>query len=324
MHTPPRIVLVGAGALGSALGGTLALHGADVWLVTRNAAHREAIAARGLVLVGAEGETIAHPCVAASCADIQAPADLVLILSKSADTAAAAQDATAVIGPETLVVSLQNGLGHEAILADICGPEHVLGGKTYAGGVMLAPGRVLASVAGKRTIVGALGAAPAAPAAALAHMLSAHGLPCEASPNMIGAIWDKLLINAATGALTALTRLTYGEISVRPELRAAALAAVAEAIDVAKARGIALSVASPEQAWEMALAGLPDSFRTSMLQTLEKGQRTEVDFINGAVVREGAAVGIATPINRLLTACIHGVEASRAFATLDCPNGDRR
>jgi len=325
---PPRIVIVGAGALGSALGGTLALHGADVWLVTRNAAHRQAMADHGLFLVSAQDETVARPGVAASCKEIAgAPADIVIILCKSANTAEAAHDALSVAGPETTILSLQNGMGHEHVLADIFGAKRVIGGKTYAGGVMLAPGRVQASVAGKDTIIGEISQTDPLNdpmrSATIAAQLTGYGMPCKASPNMVGAIWDKLLINVATGALTALTRMTYGEICADPALACVALSAVAEAMEVAKARSVTLSITSPEQAWAMARAGLPDSFRTSMLQTLEKGQRSEVDFINGAVVREGEQVGIATPVNRLLTACIHGVETSRAFAIIDCSGRQR-
>lgn len=325
MSTPFRIVVAGAGALGSALGGALALKGADVWLVTRNAAHREAIATCGLTLVSGQKDCVARPQLAASCAEIAGrPADLIIILCKSADTPDTARDALAIGGPDTLVVSLQNGLGHEAVLADIFGQDRVIGGKTYAGGVLLAPGRVMATVAGKRTIIGEMPGGLSQRCVAMARRLSDHGVPCEASDAMASVIWDKLLINVATGALTALTRMTYGEIYADAALTHCALAAVAEAMDVAAARGISLSIASPQQAWAMAAAGLPETFRTSMLQTLEKGRQSEVDFINGAVVRAGAAVGINAPVNRLLTACIHGVENSRAFAAIDCPTGERQ
>ena len=321
---PPRIVIAGSGALGSALGGTLAAHGADVWLITRNAAHRRAITDQGLTLVAPDDELVVRPNIAESGQAIGgAPADLIIILCKSADTANAARDALACAGPETLVVSLQNGLGQEAILTDIFGVERVIGGKTYAGGVMLAPGRGLATVAGKRTLIGELGGGLSPRCQAMARQLQAHGVPCEASANLAGVIWDKLLVNVATGALTALTRMTYGEIYADSDLAQSAFAAVAEAMAVAQAKGIALSIRTPQEAWAMAGANLPDSFRTSMLQTLEMGRRSEIDFINGAVVREGERLGIATPVNRLLVACIHGVENSAAFTAIDCPSGKR-
>lgn len=321
----PRIVIAGAGALGSALGGTLAAHGADVWLVTRNAAHCAAIAAKGLALVSPDGEIVARPNVTQSCRTIAGqPVDMIIVLCKSADTADVARDALAVAGPETVIVSFQNGLGQEVLLSEIFGAQRVIGGKTYAGGVMLAPGIVQATVAGKRSIIGEIAGGLSPRCLDLARQLSAHGVPCEASDNMSGAIWDKLLINVATGALTALTRMTYGEIYADRDLARAAFAAVAEAMNVAEAKGIALSIRTPEEAWAMAGANLPEDFRTSMLQTLEKGRRSEIDFINGAVVRAGEALGVETPVNRLLTACIHGVENSAAFTTIDCPSGERQ
>lgn len=307
------------------MGGTLATQGADVWLVTRNAAHRAAIAARGLTLVSPEGESIARPGIAASCAEIAGrPADLIVILCKSNDTEATAQDALALAGPDTVVVSLQNGLGHEAILRDIFGPDRVIGGKTYAGGVMLAPGRVQASVAGKRTIIGELTPGTSPRIDHLAARLNAHGVPCEVSANMTGTIWDKLLVNVSTGAISTLTRMTYGELSAAPDLVACGVAAVAEAMAVARAEGVALSILAPRDAWDMALSGLPDSFRTSMLQTIEKGRRTEIAFINGAIVRAGRKHGIPTPINTMLAACVLGIESSAAFTRIDCPQGGPR
>jgi 2-dehydropantoate 2-reductase len=318
------VVIAGAGALGSALGGTLSLGGAEVWLVTPNAAHREAVRAHGLTLVEPGGDRIARPRAAASCAEIAGSADLIIILAKSADTEAAACDALAVAGGGTAVVSLQNGLGHEEILGRIFGPDRVIGGKTYAGGVMLAPGRVQATVLGKRTIIGEVKPGSSPRVDRLAALLSNRGVPTEVSANMAGTIWDKLLINVATGALSALTRSTYGELQASPELTACGMAAVAEAMAVARAQAVTLSIARPEDAWAIASAGLPDSFRTSMLQTLEKGRRTEIDFINGAVVRLGERLGVATPVNRVLTACVKGIEASASFRSIDIVQGETR
>src|SRR6266702_3999832 len=108
--------------------------------------------------------------------------------------------------------------------------------------------------------------------------------------------WDKLLVNVATGALSGITRLAYGGLYAVPELEVIATAAVAEAIAVAKASGIELETVHPHEAWVKAASGLPPEFKASMLQSLEKGSVTEVDFINGAVVRAGAKAGVPTPV----------------------------
>lgn len=320
-----KVVVAGAGALGSAIGGTLAQGGMDVALVSSNAAHVGAIDSNGLTLVSAAGELVVPVAASRDYASLaRGWADVVIVLVKSAETEAAINAARRIIGPETLVFSLQNGLGHEDVLIAAIGDGQVLGGKTYAGGVMLAPGRVQASVTGKLTIIGELAGGKSARAERIASAFSAAGVPTQVSANMRGTIWDKLLINVATGALSALTRMTYGEMYASAELRASALAAVDEAISVAEAEGVTLSVTDAATAWSMAAQGLPDDFRTSLLQSIEKGRRTEIGFINGAVAERGRALGVPVPVNTLLTACIHGVEDSRAFARIDCQNGERR
>ena len=125
-------------------------------------------------------------------------------------------------------------------------------------------------------------------------------------------MWDKLLVNVATGALSGITMLSYGQLYSEPLLESTAKAAVAEAIAVAERAGIRLSLTSPEAAWSLAAEGLPASFRTSMLQSLEKNSITEIDFINGSVVRWGQRHGVATPVNATLVACIKGIERAMA------------
>jgi 2-dehydropantoate 2-reductase len=142
----------------------------------------------------------------------------------------------------------------------------------------------------------------------VAEVFNGAGLDTNVSRNITGVIWDKLLVNVATGALSAITRLSYGPLYQSLELQATATAAVAEAMAVAQASGIRLSITDPAEPWRLAGAGLPPEFKPSMLQSLEKGSITEIDFINGAVVREGEKVGVATPVNRTLVACIKGLE----------------
>ena len=305
-----RICVLGAGALGSALGGTLAEAGHAVTLITRNRAHVDAIRTRGLML---RADGIDRIVAVAAAIDTlgMAPVDLVIVLVKSLDTAAAMQAAKRIVGPETLVISLQNGLGQEEVLARIVGRAHVLAGKTYTGGVMLAPGHVICGTRGKETIIGEIDGSTSARAVALAKAFNEAGLETILSPNILGAMWDKLLVNVATGAVAGITELTYGELYTIPEIETTAIAAVAEAMAVAKAGGIALQTSDPRAPWVKAAAGLPPEFKTSMLQSLEKGALTEIDFINGSVVRAGERLGIATPVNSTLVALMKGVERKR-------------
>ena len=302
-----KICFLGAGALGSALGGVLTEAGNEVWLVDRSQAHVDAINARGLRL-REDGADRTVPAKARTTTDDIGPADLVVVLVKSFHTREAIAGALALVGPDTVVMSLQNGLGHEEILADVVGRAKVLAGKTYVGGVLLAPGNAIAGVRGKLTSIGELDGRITERAQRIADAFTRAGLETTVSDNIMGTMWDKLLVNVATGALSAITRLPYGRLYAVPEIEACAIAAVAEAMAVAAANGIRLATAAPRDAWTLAAEGMPPEFKTSMLQSLEKGSVTEVDYINGSVVRWGARCGVPTPVNSALVACVKGIE----------------
>lgn len=302
-----KIAVLGAGALGCAIGGALAQAGNGVVLINRNADHVDAINTHGLVMRTPAGELVVRASAATSAQGLD-PVDLVIVLVKSFHTEAAMAAATNLVGPHTAVLSLQNGLGHEDVLAQIVGRGHVLAGKTYVGGVMLAPGRTISGTAGKETLIGELDGTVSDRAQRIAATFNAAGLTTTVSDNIVGTMWDKLLINVSTGAVSGITRLPYGPLYEIPEIEATAVAAVQEAMDVAAASGVRLGFTDPREAWNKASAGLPADFKTSMLQSLEKGSVTEIDFINGAVVRWGQRCGVPTPVNATLVACIKGIE----------------
>jgi 2-dehydropantoate 2-reductase len=310
-----KICVLGAGALGCAIGGVLTEAGHEVWLINRTAGQVEAMNSRGLILRdgGVDRSVRVHAATTAQGVNLGTGAvELVIVLVKSFDTRQAMQDAVSLVGPDTVVLSLQNGLGHEDILADIVGRQRVLAGKTYVGGTQLAPGQVLAGTRGKQTHIGELTGVITDRARAIAEAFNQAGLQTSVSDNILGTIWDKLLVNVATGALSGITRLPYGKLYQLPELEACAVAAVAEAMAVAKASGITLTTTGPRQPWVRAAEGLPPEFKASMLQSLEKGAITEIDFVNGAVVRQGAKCGVPTPVNQALVACIKGIELGLA------------
>ena len=306
-----KIAILGAGALGCAIGAALTEGGHETWLISRSPAHVNAMRGEGLRVDDAQG-TRRIPVLAATQAAEVGVAELVIVLVKSFQTDAAMRGAAALVGPDTLVLSLQNGLGHEAILADIVGRERVLAGKTYVGGVLRGPGHIQSGVVGKATYIGELDGRVTPRVQAIADAFNAAGLATTVSENIVGTMWDKLLVNVATGALTGITRLTYGQLYDDALLKATSLAAVAEAIAAAQAAGVKLSMTDPEQAWTLAAEGLPAAFKTSMLQSLEKGSITEIDFINGSVVRYGQQYGVPTPVNATLVACIKGIEREMA------------
>lgn len=309
-----KIAILGAGALGCAIGAALTEAGHETWLINRSPAHVEAMQRAGLRVDDAAG-TRQVAVKAATAARDAGVVDLVVVLVKSFHTETAMRGALDLVGPQTVVLSLQNGLGHEDLLADIVGRERLLAGKTYVGGVMRGPGHIQSGVAGKATYIGELDGRRTARVEAVAAAFNAAGVETIVSDNILGTMWDKLLVNVATGAITGITRLTYGQLYDEPLLKTTALAAVQEAIDAAQAAGVRLSMTEPEQAWTLASAGLPATFKTSMLQSLEKGSVTEVDFINGSVVRWGRRHGVPTPVNATLVACIKGIERAMADQT---------
>ena len=302
-----KIAVLGAGSLGCALGGVLAEHGNDVILVNRSANFCAVVNANGLTLndggAAGTGRVVlvqAIPDVASQPSQAN-PFDLIIVLVKSKDTDAVVRSALPWVSENTLVMSLQNGLGHEDIIASIVG-------KTYCGGLMTAPGVVTIGIKNKETIIGELDGHITPRVAAIGKAFNDAGLLTTASDNIMGAMWDKILVNVATGAITGITRLVYGLMYQVSELEATACAAVLEAMQVAKAKGIKLSITEPKAAWSKAGKGLPFEFKASILQTIEKKSVTEIDYINGAVVQAGKLMGIPTPVNETLVALIKGIE----------------
>ncbi len=306
-----KIVVLGAGALGCALGSVLTEGGHEVWLVNRGQAHVDAMNQHGLKVRedGVDRFVKVHAETHCSGVDLTSGSvDLVIVLVKSFHTKEAIESAKPILSQDTVVLSLQNGLGHEDILADVVGQERVLAGKTYAGGVLIGTGHIIVGTQGKDTHIGELNGEVTSRVTRIAEVFNQAGLLTYVSENIMGTMWDKLLVNVATGALSGITRLPYGELYKLPEVETCAIAAVAEAMAVAKVKGIQLSVTDPQQPWVKAAAGLPYEFKASMLQSLEKGSITEIDFVNGAVVRWGAQLGVPTPVNQTLVACMKGIE----------------
>lgn len=301
-----KVAVLGAGSLGSTIGGALAQAGNEVHFVGRKA-HMDAINEKGLTMVTPTGEVVVHP-KGHITPDGIGVCDLVIVLCKAFDTKATMEEGKELVGPDTMVVSFQNGLGAEDVLCECVGKEHVLGGKTYVGGMLLEPGRVQATIPGKDTIIGELDGSVTDRAEELGKTFEDAGIHCIVSDNIMGVIWDKLLVNVATGAVCGITCLPYGDLYAEKQLCETAKAAVAEGIAVAKAAGVKLTSEDPAYPLELAGKGLPDDFKPSILQSLEKHRPTEIDVINGAVVAQGKKYGIPTPVNETLVALVKGIE----------------
>jgi 2-dehydropantoate 2-reductase len=301
------ICVLGAGSLGSVIGGTLASDGHDVTLVTRNVAHVEAVSARGLQLWDGTATITVRPGATTDIGRCRTP-DLLIVLVKSFDTTAAIDAARPIIGESTVVLTLQNGVGCERLIGDAIGSDRVIAGRTFVGGAMVEPGVVEYGIAGRRTVLGELDGAVTDRLTAVADMFEHAGLAVDVSRDIVAMMWEKLFVNVATGAWSALTGLPYGELSVHRDVESMAVATVAEAIRVAQGLGIAVETTDPTVPWRRAWEGLPFGFRASMLQSIDKGSRTEVDVMHGAVCDGGRRAGVPTPINDTLLAAVRGLE----------------
>jgi 2-dehydropantoate 2-reductase len=293
--------------LGSAVGGTLAAAGHDVVLVTRNAAHVEAVNRHGLRLDDGDRELVV-PVRAAAGYDGLDPVDLVIVLVKSFDTRRAIEAASTVVAGHTTVLTLQNGVGCEEIIGEVVGVDRVVAGRTFVGGRIVEPGLVEYGIVGRRTTIGELDGSLSDRIGQVADVFRAAGLETDVSTDIVAMMWEKLFVNVATGAWSALTGLPYGELSIDPDVERMAVATVAEAMDVARGLGVAISTTDPEIPWRRAWEGLPHGFRASMLQSVDKGSQTEVDVMHGAVCRGGREAGVPTPINDTLLAAVKGLE----------------
>ena len=304
-----KIVMLGAGALGSTIGGTLAMGGNDVHFVDMWQEHVDLINKDGLHMTN-EKEDWYVRVDARTTADTIGEADLVIVLVKSFATKQAVEQLkqTNVIGKNTLVMSLQNGLGNEETIASVIGSENVISGKTYVGGRLIQAGYISAGVQGKWTYIGELNGEITDRIQTVCNVFNDAGLLCEVSDNIKGLIWNKLLINVAAGALCGITRLPYGPLYEEDYIKDVAVAAIQEGIQVAKAAGVVLKSEDPQYPWVAASEGLPGTFKTSILQSLELKRPTEIDFINGSIVEWGKKYGIETPVNQTLVACVKGIE----------------
>ncbi|MCC2674476.1 MAG: ketopantoate reductase [Ramlibacter sp.] len=292
---------MGAGAVGCYFGGMLARAGHDVTLVARPA-HVEAVLRDGLRM---ETRTFdARVRVKATEQPAGADgADLVLFCVKSMDTEAAGMQLKPFLRPDTLVLCLQNGVDNADRLRTVL-PEHeVAAAVVYVATEMAGPGHL------KHHGRGELVVEPAHDIDRLAAALTAAGVPTEVSPNVRGALWMKLLLNCAYNAVSAIAQQPYGENVKGAGIWDVMHDVVDECLAVAKADGVQVP-GDPHAATRKLVESMPAQY-SSTAQDLARGKPTEIDFLNGYVVRRGAALGVPTPANRVLWALVKLLEAKR-------------
>lgn len=302
-----KIAVLGAGALGSAFAALLTEAGEDVVLISQRRDHVDRVNARGLSVVESGATRKVHIRANFGVSSLK-QVDLLIVLVKSRQTKGSIEIAKEIIGPDTTVISLQNGVGNEDIISNAVQRDRLIGGRTYIGSLAVGPEEIAIGVEGKSTIIGEFDGCESQRIRQVFEVFSRARIETKISDNVTGIIWDKLLVNAATGALCAATGLPYGDLYQIPEIEDCALGAVAEGIAVADALGVKLSVRDGSVIWNSARKRLAPDFKASMLQSIEAGQLTEIDFINGAICSLGRKYGLATPINDTLVAVIKGIE----------------
>jgi len=301
-----RICVVGCGAVGSLFAANLSLlDDVEVWAYDLAREHVDAINAAGLRLSGA-GEVLGHPRATADSAELP-PCDFGIVATKAMHTDAALA-ATAHAFGEGYVASVQNGLGNEETIARHVG--RVIRGTTFPAGRILAPGHVRWDVKGDTTLGPYDERTPLSEVERLADACTRAGMPTHAVADARGPQWRKVIFNAATNPIGALTGLTHGRVCERPDLRALVSGLVDEGKAVAAAQGIVLD-ADPEELIDH--AARPDvayDHRASMLQDVEARRATEIDYLNGGIVRAGREHGVPAPLNEAIWALVKGVEQS--------------
>jgi len=312
-----RIVVVGPGALGSLFAATLAMHSQgseegrakhEVWMLDHNSSRARLLAANGLLLERG-GERYACPVRATTEPGEIGSADLVLLCVKSYDVASGLKRAAALLGPDTLLLALQNGIAHLPLLEALADGHPVAAGVTAQGATLLAPGHVRHGGRGL-TRVGFLRPSTADGAARLrevAAMLAAGGLETEIVEDMQVQVWAKLFVNVGINALTAIHGCRNGDLLDMPAVRAQLVEAVQEATAVARALVIPI-VADPVAATLEVCRATAENI-SSMRQDVQQQRPTEIDAINGAVVEHGHHLEIPVPVNELLVSKVKEIEA---------------
>ena len=307
-----KIVIIGAGAMGGLFAARLAAAGEDVLVVDVWAEHVETIRTQGLILETGEGEVRTKPAAVTRVEDLAAcAADLVIVFVKSGMTAAAARSAQTILGPVGRVLTLQNGLGNAEMIAEVFGADRVLAGTTAQGATLIGPGRIRHGGRGD-THIGRLTGPVDDFCREAAMILSRAGIPAIAEDAVQSLIWGKLVINVGINALTALLRFTNGQLNDHAETRELVKLAVAEAVQVAAASDVRLPYDNAVEK-VLAVAAATATNRSSMLQDILRGRATEIDAINGALVREGVRLGVPTPVNATLTLLIKALEKQQGI-----------
>jgi 2-dehydropantoate 2-reductase len=305
-----QVVIVGAGAMGCLFAARILEAGASVTLVDSNLERLADIERLGLELQDDAGTRTLRP-LTSRAEDVSGPLDLVILFTKGLHTAAAVRSVAHLARLKPVALTLQNGLGNAEILAETFGAERVLKGTAHVPADLQPPNRVVSHGFTQADLGGHVPAAQAL-APSVAQLLRRGGLQVEVREDIDAAVWNKLAFNAALNATAMISGSCNAALNNEPGRRIAA-AVVLESVAVARAAGLRLDASDINETVLKALAGHP-AHKASMLQDREAGRRTEIEFINGAIVRAGERYGVATPVNATLADLVRLIDAATASA----------
>ncbi len=296
-----RIAVMGAGSTGGYFGGMLARGGNDVFLIARGA-HLEAIRQHGLRVVR-DDEEFKVDCPSTDEPSAVGPVELCLLNVKTYQNDVAIPAMAPMVGPETTVLCLQNGVDSYRASVDAFGPERVLPGAAYIEAGHPSPGTVTQSGGVVRVVFGEIDGRPSARGPDIQRTLAAAGIPAEFTADIHTELWSKFLFIATMAGVTSLARQTLAELMPRPEWRNVVLACLLEIERVARSSGVGLPPSIYDDTLAYIEGNLPD-LHASMHSDVMAGRPLELEALNGAVVRAGQATGTPTPINDVLYAML--------------------
>ncbi len=301
-----KTVMMGTGAMGSLFGGLLALSGEEVWLVGNREDQVDAILSAGLTFEE-KGEVRIIPMNATSDVTSVGKADLVIFFVKTYDTEMAVSDALVLEKEDTIFLTLQNGLGNEEMICQKIDRKKVMLGVTGQGATVLGLGRIRHAGWGK-TFIGELDHRVTERIVRMTQMFCDAGIQTEVSSNIHDHVWGKLLVNVGINALTALTGFKNGQLLKYPESARLMEKLVMEASEVARKKGVHFEQ-DPVEKVRQTIEATKEN-RSSMGQDFDHRRKTEIEAINGAVVREAHSLGIPVPFNQAVTDLVKAIEQS--------------
>lgn len=301
-----KIMVMGTGGVGAYYGGLLAQQGHDVTFIARGA-HLQAIRENGLQVRSIFGDFTVSPAKATDNPAEVGEADLILFCVKTYNTDEAVEAMRPAVGPQTAVLSLQNGVDAVERIGKVVGLEHVIGGATWLSSAVEAPGVVKQVSQFRRVVFGELDGTRSERVQSIFEVLNQTGITVEVSENILKILWTKFVFISAASSLGSLTRLPMGDYRAVPETRGMILRLMHEVEALARAQGIALDDDVVQKSLDFMDNAAPH-IKASMQLDVEAGRRTELESMIGVIGRKGRELGVPTPVADFIYASLLPVE----------------